>query len=62
MGIYDKVKAVAKERDVTISEVERLAEVSNGSIGKWNTVSPSVRTLKRVADVLEVPIEELIGD
>lgn len=60
MGLYDRIKRVAKDKHLPISTVEKAAGLANGSIGKWNDVSPSVSNLKKVADALDVPIEELL--
>lgn len=58
--IYDKIKELCKERSTTISAVEKEAELSNGTIRKWNKSSPSVDNLRAVARVLKVRMEELI--
>lgn len=55
--LYDKVKEVCKEKGVSVSAVERHLEFGNGTITKWNDVSPNVCNLKKVADYLGKPIE-----
>lgn len=62
MGTYDKIKSIAKEKNIPIIELERKADVAIGSVGKWNKVSPTAKSLKAVADVLEVTMDSLIGD
>lgn len=62
MGTYDKIKARAKEMKIPIIDIERKAELGIGSVGKWNEVSPTAKSLKAVADVLECTVDELIGD
>ena len=42
--------------------VEKKAELGNGLISKWNDSVPSVANLKKVANILEVTVDELIGD
>lgn len=37
-SVYDKVKAIADERNLTISAIENGAQISNGSIMKWKKV------------------------
>lgn len=61
MEIYDIISALAKERKITIASIEREAGLANGSICKWNHVSPSVGNLKKVADALGVTVNDLIG-
>lgn len=60
--VYNNIKQVAKEVGLPIYLLEQEAQVSRGSICKWNTVSPSVANLKKVADALGVSVERLIED
>ena len=62
MGTYDKIREKADEKKIAIIELERRANLGIGSIGKWNAVSPTARSVKAVADVLECTVDELIGD
>lgn len=56
IAIYDSIKFYAKEKNVSINEIETKTGLSSGSLCKWNEVSPSVNSLKKVADYLEIPI------
>lgn len=60
--MYDKIKAIATEKGMTIEEVEKKAGLSNGTIGKWRKSNKGVwvSSAKAVADALEVGIEELV--
>lgn len=60
--LYDKIKEFAKARKVSIYRIERDLDFSNGSLRKWNDSTPSVTSLKKVADYLDVPMEELLED
>lgn len=62
MRIYDNICMVAKKTGISINSIEKIAELSTGSLCKWNTVSPSVRSLKKVAKVLNVPVEKLLEE
>lgn len=57
--IYDNIVARAKEKGVSIRVIERECALATGSVCKWNEVSPSVRTLRKVADFLECTLDEL---
>lgn len=57
--IYDNIVNRAKERNVSIREIERVCELAPGSVCKWNEVSPSVRSLRKVADFLECTLDLL---
>lgn len=59
--MYDKVKAIAEKKGMNISELERKAGLSNGTIGKWREAKNGIRfeSIKAVAEALEISIEEL---
>lgn len=59
--MVDKIKALARQRGMTISEVERKAGISHGAIGKWEKSKPLAENLQKVASVLGVKFEELLG-
>ena len=60
--MYEKVKALAEEKKLSIAELERLSGLSNGTIGKWRDGKNGVRfeSVKAVAEALGVKIEELM--
>ncbi len=60
--IYDNVCRVARQKGISINSIEKETDLGTGSLCKWNSVSPTVRNLKKVADYLEVSIEELLKD
>lgn len=60
MSIYDKVKALAEKQGKKIANVEAEAGIANGTISGWKTGKPYAETLKKVADVLQISIEELL--
>ncbi len=58
-----KVKDLREEKSLSQEKVARLADVSNNTIvnieaGKQK--NPTIDTLKKVAQALDVPIEKLI--
>lgn len=58
--IYDNICREAKKNGISINALEKDCSLSIGSICKWNSVSPTVRSLKKVADVLGCSIEDLL--
>ena len=58
--IYDKIKLICKKKKIPISRIEADLGLSSGSICKWNTVSPSVEKVKKVANYLSVDINKII--
>lgn len=60
--MFDKIKALCKERGMTIAELERAADIVPTTMTKWKRISPSVDKVARVAKALGVTIEELLED
>lgn len=60
MMIYDNVKALAKKRNVSIRKIEIDCGFSQGSVCKWNEVSPSAEKVKKVADYLKTSVDEIL--
>ena len=61
--IYDNIFERAKKRGISINKLEEQAELSKGSICKWGkSVSPTVKSIKKVADILGCTVDELITE
>lgn len=60
--IGTKIRALCKERGVTIAEVERVTGLGNGVIRRWDENSPTVSKLKPVADYFGVTVDELLRE
>jgi len=59
--MVDAIRSLCKEQNLTIKELERRANLSNGVIKKWDNNTPSVDKVARVARVLGVSIDSLCG-
>ena len=53
-----------KERKLTQQELADLLNVTRQTISKWetNTTAPDIDTLKRISQVLNVPVDVLLGN
>ena len=53
-----------KERKLTQQELADLLNVTNKTISKWetNTTAPDIDTLKRISQVLKVPVDVSLGN
>ena len=60
--IFENVKRLADEKGMSIRAIENQVGLANGTIGKWREREPSVINLNKVAQVLEVTIDELIEE
>lgn len=58
--LYDKVKLAAKEKGISINQLEKMAELPTGAICKWNVHCPSAVKLKTVADLLGTTADSLL--
>ena len=58
--IYDKIKELCDKKGIPIYKLEKEAGLGNGTIGGWQTSSPTVDSLKAVARVLGVKASKLI--
>lgn len=61
MSVLYKIKDLANEKGVSLSELERSIGISNGSISKWEKSSPKADTLQKVADYFNVSTDYLLG-
>ena len=60
--VYEKIVKISKERRISITKIEDMAELGHGTIGKWKTVDPQIGNVKKVADALNVSLNELLED
>lgn len=60
--LYDNIKKCAKEKGMTINELEQKAGLSRGHMSKWKLYMPTVNSLQKVANVLEVTMDELVKE
>lgn len=60
--MYNRIKVLAKEQGVSINKMEKDLEFGSSTISKWSKSIPSVDKLKKVADYLDVTIDELLRD
>lgn len=60
--IYDNIRIKAKEMGISINALEKMADISVGSACKWNTVSPNAKNLKKVANILNCSVDDLLKE
>lgn len=61
MNTYEIIKELAKSKRISIAELERKLDLSNGSISKWGKSEPNSKPLQLVADFFEVSTDYLLG-
>lgn len=61
MNLYEKIKTLCKSRNITVAELERKLDISNGQIRKWQGGKfPTADRLKKVADYFDVSTDSLL--
>lgn len=61
MNTYEITKELVKQRLMTVAQLERTLDLSNGSISKWAKSKPNSEPLEKVADYLNVSTDYLLG-
>lgn len=61
MGILDRVKKLCSDRDISVGDLEKELELSNGSIYKWIKTTPGAYKVEKVADYFNVSVDYLLG-
>lgn len=61
MSIVDRIRTLSKQKGLSITELEKVLGLGNGTIGKWNKQSPSCNKVKLVADFFSVSIDYLVN-
>lgn len=59
--LLDNVKSLCDQRGISVWALEKAIGAGNGTIGKWDTGSPRVETIKKVADYFGVTVDELLS-
>lgn len=61
MNTYEIIKELAKERKISIRQLEKDFGYSNGYIGSWKRQTPKSTELIRLADYFGVSVDYLLG-
>ena len=61
MNTYEIINELVKQRFMTVAQLERTLDLSNGSISKWAKSKPNSEPLEKVADYLNVSTDYLLG-
>lgn len=61
MNIFDRVRDLANERNITIAELERRAGLSPQTVSNWRRSKPSGEALEKVATAFNTSVDYLLG-
>lgn len=62
MNLLDKIRKLAEEQGLSLREVNDRAGLGTRSIYHWRNQTPSIEKVAAVADVLHVPVSDLLDD
>lgn len=60
--IYEKVLSLCIERNISVSRLEKELGIGNATIKGWETSSPRVENLKKVADYFGCTIDDIVRE
>lgn len=60
MDIVQNIEKLAKNKDITLTELERLCGFSKSSIRKWSENIPNIKKVVTVCEVLNVSLDYLV--
>lgn len=60
MTLFDRVKQLCKENNVTQGQMEKDINISNGASSKWKISQPNSETLQKLADYFNVSTDFLL--
>ncbi len=61
MTLFERIKETAKKQGLTLSSLERKAGLSENSLYSWKRSNPKTDNLQKIADVLHVSMDYLLG-
>lgn len=61
MNTFQRIQNLANKNGLSIAELERILNLSNGSIARWKKSAPSSKGLTLIADYFDVSVDYLLG-
>lgn len=58
--LLERIKALCVGESITLAELEKRTNISNGTIGRWDKSVPRVDKLLKVADYFSVSLDYLV--
>lgn len=60
--ILENIRRLCSQKPVSIAKLERETGIGNGTINRWDKVSPSIDNVRKVADYFGISVDALISD
>ncbi|WP_325989789.1 helix-turn-helix domain-containing protein [Staphylococcus borealis] len=61
MNLVQKIRTLCNIKKLTFAELERILDISNGQIKRWEKAAPSIYKVQKVADYFDVSVDYLLG-
>ena len=61
MTLVDKIRTLARQRDMSLPQLEQELGLGNGTISRWRNSSPNTEKLHKIADYFNVSMDYLLG-
>jgi len=59
--LLTNIRRLCSQKPVSIAKLERETGIGNGTISRWDTSSPSVENVQKVAEYFGISIGELLA-
>lgn len=60
MNLYEKIKKLANEQNLSIRQLEEQLNFGNGVINRWRKNKPGIDKIEKVADYFNVSLDYLL--
>lgn len=60
--LLDNIKALCKERGMSLCALEKELGIGNGTVSKWADRSPRIDNVRVVANYFGVTVDDLLRD
>lgn len=59
--LLDRIKYLAKQKELSLSQIEKDANLAKTSIYTWKNKTPNAKNLEKVANILDTNTDYLLG-
>ena len=61
MTLVERIRVLARQRDLSLPQLEVELGLGNGTISRWKASSPNTDKLQKIADYFNVSMDYLLG-
>lgn len=60
--LFEKISNICKEKGICIAKLEEECGLGNATVRRWNTSTPRLDSIKKVANYLGVSLDDLLTE